>query len=343
MANQNKPATSPNKPGKGTIVLGSRASNPLTQAILLEEAVSPRLTRMTILLVAATLVGFVAWSSVAMLDIVATAPGQIVPSSAIQVIQHVDGGRIAEIQVVDGQSVKKGDLLIKINETEALTDLESLSARATKLRKEVDYLRQVSDIRTALAKDQLNTRTQALDAQRALAQQQGELDSVNHQIAKLRDRLMRTSILSPVDGVVQDLKYRTIGGVIPPAETIMNVVPAHDILRAEVRIATTDVGHVQPGQPVRIKVGTYDFLRYGVIEGKVELISANSTLDEKGQPFFKGYVQISHQPALGNTLNNMPLMAGMTVQCDIITDRQTVLRYLLRPIYVAFDQGMRER
>lgn len=324
------------------IVLGSRASNPMTQAILLEEAISPRFARMTVFLVAATLAGFIAWSSVAILDVVANATGQIVPSSAVQIIQSVDGGRIEAIHVIEGQHVKKGDELLKLNETEALTDLDSLIARASKLEREISYLRQVSEIRTALAKDKLNTRTQALEAQRALAQQQGELDSVQHQIAKLKDRLERTRILSPVNGIVQELRFRTIGGVIPPAEPIMHIVPENDILRAEVRIATTDVGHVMPGQRVRIKIGTYDFLRYGAIEGKVTLVSAYSSVDDKGIPYFKGYVELS-RTSLGKTSAEMPVLPGMTVQCDIITDRQTVLHYLLRPIFLAFDQGMRER
>lgn len=324
------------------IVLGSRASNPMAQAILLEEAISPRFARMTIFLVAAALIGFITWASEAKLDVVANVTGQIVPSSAVQIVQSVDGGRIEAINVVEGQRVKKDEELLRLNKTEALADLDSLTARAAKLEREIGYLRQVSEIRTALAKDKLNTRTQALEAQRALAQQQGELESTQHQIAKLKDRLERTHILSPMDGIVQELKFRTIGGVIPPAEPIMHIVPIEDKLRAEVRIATTDVGHVMPGQRARVKIGTYDFVRYGVIEGTVTLVSAYSSVDDKGQPYFKGYVELS-RTSLGNTSTEMPVMPGMTVQCDIITDRQTVLRYLLRPIFVAFDQGMRER
>ncbi len=327
---------------KQRIVLGSRTSNPMTKAILLEEAVSPFFARMTILLVFLTIVSFIAWASVTRLDIVATAIGQIAPSGAVQIIQHIDGGRIEQIHVVEGQHVKKGEELIRLNETEAYNDLESLTARTAKLRREIEYLSEVSDIRSALAKERLNTRTQALDAQRALAQQQGEYDSVLYQISKLKDRLQRTRVVSPVDGIVQELKFRTIGGVIPPAASIMNVVPANDVLRAEVRISTTDVGHVMPGQHVRIKVGTYDFLRYGVIEGTVQLISSNSSMDEKGVPYFKGYVELSRS-SLGKAQGVMPVMPGMTVQCDIVTDHQTVLAYLLRPVFLAFSQGMRER
>lgn len=334
------PAPSAQDTGK-RIVLGSRTSAPLTQAILLEEAVSPGFARTTMLLVTITLVGFIAWASIATLDIVAITLGQIAPSTAVQTIQHVDGGRIAEIHVIEGQRVHKGDLLIQLNEAEAFTDLESLQARASKLRKEVAYLREVSEIRSELARDQLSTRTQALEAQRLLAQQQGELDSVRYQIDKLKERLQRTRIESPVDGVVQDLRFRSLGGVIPAAAPIMNIVPEADVLRAEVRIATTDVGHVKPGQHVRVKVGTYDFLRYGTIDGEVELVSANSTMDEKGQPYFRGHVRL--QRAALRAHGDMPVMPGMTVQCDIITDRQSVLRYLLRPIYLAFAEGMRER
>lgn len=334
--------TSASSSHQAKIVLGSRASQPLTQAILLEEAVSPRFARMTILLAAATLAGFVAWASVAKLDIVAVAQGQIAPSGAVQVVQHIDGGRIEQIHVVDGQHVKKGEELMHLNETEALADLASLTARASKLRQEIEYLREVASIRSDLARDKLTTRTQALDAQRTLAQQQGEYDSVQHQVAKLKDRLQRTRIVSPVDGTVQDLKFRTIGGVIGPATPILNVVPQDDVLRAEVRISTADVGHVVPGQHVRIKVGTYDFLRYGVIEGTVELVAPNSSLDEKGVPYFKGHIKLLRS-SLGKSQSEMPVIPGMTVQADIVTDHQTVLAYLLRPIYLAFSQGMRER
>lgn len=324
------------------IVLGSRTDNYLAKAILLEEATSPRFTRVTIGLAMGLLVAFIVWSSIARLEVVAVALGQIVPTGSVQVIQHLDGGRIAAINVSEGQQVKKGDVLLSINPLDARSDLEGLTARAKKLKSEVDYLREVAKIRGDLAKERLTTRTQALDAQRQLAAVEGEYDRTMFEITKLQERLSRMEIISPVDGIVQDLKYRTIGGVIAPGATVMNVVPTDDVVRAEIRVSTADVGHVREGQLVRVKVQTYDFMRYGVVEGKVSVVSAFSTLDEKQQPYFKTYVDLSKK-SMGKTDKEMPILPGMTVQGDIVTDNQTVLKYLLRPVFVAFSQGMRER
>ena len=331
-----------NQPKESQIILGNRTDDYLTKAILLEEATSPRFTRVTIQIAVGLMIAFVIWSSIARLEVVAVAVGQIVPTGAVQVVQHLDGGRIAKINVNEGQAVKKGDVLIEINPTDAYSDLEGLTARAKKLKAEVDYLKEVANIRGDLAKDRLVTRTQALDSQRQSAAIEGEYERTLFEINKLKERLGRMSITSPVDGIVQDLKYRTVGGVIAPGATVTNVVPTDDVVRAEVRVLTGDVGHVKEGQPVRIKVSTYDFMRYGVVEGKVATVSAFSILDEKQQPYFKTYIDLSKK-SLGKTEKEMPILPGMTVQADIVTDNQSVLRYLLRPVFVAFSQGMRER
>lgn len=169
-----------------------------------------------------------------------------------------------------------------------------------------------------------------------------ELAQVAELMVKLRKRLSRTDIQAPVNGIVQDLKYRTVGGVIAPGATVTNVVPVDDVLQAEVRIAATDVGHVKVGQLVRVKVLTYDFLRYGTVDGVVASVSASSFVDDKGIPFFKGIVRLT-SAQLGAKATDQPILPGMTVACDILTDRKTVLQYLARPVVVAFRQGLRER
>lgn len=330
------------KANHSPIILGDRTDNYLAKAILLEEARSPRFTRVTIGLAVGLIIAFIGWASVARLETVAVALGEIVPSGAVQVVQHLDGGRIQKINVVDGQAVKKGDVLLTLNPSDARSDLEGLTARAKKLKSEVDYLRDIANIRGDLAKEKLVTRTQALDAQRSLAAVEGEYDRTLYEIEKLQERLGRMAIFSPVNGIVQGLKYRTVGGVITPGATVLNVVPTDDVIQAEIRVSTQDIGHVREGQLVRVKVSTYDFMRYGIVEGRVEVVSAFSALDEKQQPYFKAVVSLSRR-SLGKTDQELPILPGMTVQGDIVTDNQTVLRYLLRPLYVAFSQGMRER
>ena len=393
------------EPEKGNrLVLGSRTDNYIAKAILLEEAAPPVYWQTTVKLIAYSLGAFFIWALFANLDVVATAPGQVMPIQSIQIIQHVDGGRIAEINVVDGQEVKEGQVLMRLNDSEAGAEYLTLSAKywslftrverlrallgdrkadfsavpeqykqlvaeqeitlktskdqINQLESEIKILGEVSSIRGDLAKEKLATRVQALDAQRNLSQAQaellryrkanmddlnsttGELAQTEEQMTKLKERLQRVDIVSPVDGVVQDLKFRTVGGVIPPGATLMNVVPLDGKMHAEVRVQPTDIGFVKKGEEARLKFGTYDFMRYGTISGQVVMVSSFSTLDEKSNPYFKVVVSIP-QNYVGD--KEKSIEPGMTVQADIITDRQSVLKYLFRPIYVAFSQGMRER
>ncbi len=395
----------PLEPEKGNpLVLGSRTDNYIAKAILLEEAAPPVYWQTTVKLIAYSLGAFFIWALFANLDVVATAPGQVMPVQAVKIIQHVDGGRIAEIAVVDGQEVKEGEVLMRLNDTEAGAEYQTLSAKywglytrverlrallgdrkadfstvpeqykqvvaeqeftlktskdqIAQLEAEIKILGEVSSIRGDLAKEKLATRVQALDAQRNLSQAQaellryrkanmddlntstGELAQTEEQMTKLKDRLQRVDVVSPVDGVVQDLKFRTIGGVIPPGATLMNVVPLDGKMHAEVRVQPTDIGFVKKGEDARLKLGTYDFMRYGTVTGQVVMVSSFSSLDEKSNPYFKVIVSIP-QNFVGDKAKTIE--PGMTVQADIITDRQSVLKYLLRPIYVAFSQGMRER
>lgn len=387
------------------LVLGSRADNYLAKAILLEEAVPPTYLRTTIKLVAYTVSLFLIWALFSRLDVVALATGQVMPIQSVKVMQHVDGGRIAAINVVDGQIVKEGEVLMRLNDTEPNAEYETLKAkywglyarverlralidnrpadfskvpaeyekmvleqRATlktsmsqvsQLEKEIKILGEVSNIRGELSKEKLATRVQALDAQRNLTLAQAELlryqrtnmDELNiaanemaqtdEQLNKMRDRLQRVDVVSPVDGVVQDLKFRTVGGVVPPGAILMNVVPTDGLIQADVRVQPTDIGFVKVGQDVRVKIGTYDFMRFGTVEGQVTMVSPYSTLDEKQQPYFKVLVSIPTKNLGDDPAKRID--PGMTVQADIVTDRQSVLRYLMRPIYVAFHQGLRER
>ena len=391
--------------GRRTIVIGGRADNYVAKAILLEEAVSPTYLRATIWLAALSLVAFVVWAYFATLDVVAIAPGQILPVQAVKILQHVDGGRIAAINVVDGQVVKQGEVLIRLNDTEASAEYQTLSAkywglyaRVARLRAlngtgpadfskvpqqyadivaeqehtlrtardqiaqlegDIKILGEVSAIRSDLAREKLATRVQALDAQRNLSQARAELlrfrranmDELNasaselaqteEQMGKLKDRLDRVNVVSPVDGIVQDLKFRTVGGVIPPGATLMNVVPLDGKMHAEVRVSPSDIGFIKNGQRARIKVATYDFMRYGIIEGDVTMVSPFSSVDERQGPYFK--VLVSLPKTYVGVDSGKQVEPGMTVQADIITDRQSVLRYMLRPIYLALNQGLRER
>lgn len=387
------------------LVLGGRKDNYVAKAILLEEAAPPAYLRNTVRLALLSIVVFFVWSYYATLDVVAIASGQIVPTQSVQVIQHVDGGRIASIRVSDGQQVERGEVLLTINATEARAEYETLRSRywsiyanverlralisdrsadfskvpddffnlvqeqqatlltgldqVSQLTDQIRLLSEVSAIRSGLAREQLATKVQALDAQRTLGEAQAELlrfrrsqmaelnelstelGQITEQMSKLSDRLQRVDVVSPVNGVVQGLQFRTVGGVIQPGADIMNVVPTGDPLQAEVKVSPIDIGFLKEDQEVRVKIGTFDFMRYGTIDGKVLTVSPFSSIDEQQQTYFKVIVSLDQEFVTQDPEKRIE--PGMTVQADIITDRQSVLRYLFRPIYFAFEQGMRER
>src|SRR5581483_5225300 len=105
------------------------------------------------------------------------------------------------------------------------------------------------------------------------------------------DQRKRTLITSPIEGVVKNLQFSTIGGVVRPGEPIMQIVPTEDRLVIEAKLNTIDRGYVEIGQYAKVKIQTYDFVRYGALDGKVTLISADSNTDPKGEPYYRVIVE----------------------------------------------------
>ena len=170
----------------------------------------------------------------------------------------------------------------------------------------------------------------------------GELAQVHEAIAKLEDRVQRLVITAPIRGIVKGLRTRTIGAVIGPGEQVMEIVPLEDVLVAEVRISPRDIGHLRVGQAAKVKVTTYDAVRFGVVEGRLKRVSASTFEDEQGEPFYKGVIELS-QAFVGDNPNRNPILAGMVVDADIVTGSKSLLQYLLKPVSRGLDSAFRER
>lgn len=169
-----------------------------------------------------------------------------------------------------------------------------------------------------------------------------ELAQVRESMGKLQDRVARLDLKAPVRGAVKGLKVNTVGGVIPPGAVILEIVPMDKELIVETRISVRDIGHVQVGQPVTVKVVTYDFARYGGITGELKEISATTFLDEKQQPYYKGQVKLDRN-YVGFDPERNRVLPGMTVAADITTGKKTLLQYLLKPVYSSVMTSFRER
>ena len=110
----------------------------------------------------------------------------------------------------------------------------------------------------------------------------------------------------------------------------------------ETRINVRDIGHVRLGQPVSVKVSSYDFARYGTIAGRLTGISATTFLDPDQNPYYRGKVTLARNYVGADPARNV-VLPGMTVQADINTGEKTLMQYLLKPIYTSIHDSFRER
>ncbi|MAZ35194.1 MAG: hypothetical protein CMO06_18820 [Thalassospira sp.] len=433
-----------------------RMARYLSHAVLLEEGGISVFVRSAMVMLSVGFIALVAWAATTQIKETATTFGQVMPTGAVNKIQHLEGGIISEIMVRDGDLVEKDQVLMRLkpeasqaelsqaetklaslrleaeryralaesrepdftllidrypelakNQQEIYrikTDLDSsqreilevqikernaelaqLQQQEATLRRSVDLLNQEVTMRRSLYEQGLNSKVLFLNIQRELNEAQGNLSGVVAEMAraretiaeanlrqnelehsqreealselgrlggeiaqadealrKLKDRVARLEIRAPSKGYIKGLQFTTIGGVIAPAQVVMELVPTDEALVAETRISTEDIGHVHLGQPVTVKVSAFDYIRYGSISGELVSISASTFVDEEGRPYYKGRVALDSD-RVGEGTQAQPIIPGMTVQADIQTGERTLLQYLLKPVYVSLDQAFSER
>ncbi|QEY31540.1 HlyD family type I secretion periplasmic adaptor subunit [Synechococcus sp. RSCCF101] len=202
---------------------------------------------------------------------------------------------------------------------------------------------QLAELNGHLAEQKLSLlelgRKQILDDYSRLVQvasEKAELDSVLGRNLSDEDRL---TVRSPVDGIVNRLPVRTIGGVIAPGSVVAQVVPTGSEMIALTRVRPADVGNVQVGQTASLKVEAYDYTRYGTVDGRVKRVSPSTFTDEStGQPYFQVVIELDRTSSqLADT--SYPLTAGMTVTADILTDRTNLFLFLLAPLRRSVDDA----
>ena len=170
----------------------------------------------------------------------------------------------------------------------------------------------------------------------------GELKSLQQIMAAGEDRVTRTDIRSPVRGTIKQINLNTIGGVVRPGESILEIVPLDDTLLIEARIRPADIAFLHPGQKAMIKITAYDFSIFGGLDGVLEAISADTIEEDDGESFYKVKLR-TQKNAIAYRGEELPIMPGMTASIDILTGKKSVLAYLLKPILRAKQNALRER
>ena len=169
-----------------------------------------------------------------------------------------------------------------------------------------------------------------------------KLSSITETQISLKDRVKRTTVVSPVTGTIQKIYVNTVGGVIQPGMPLVEIVPTEDTLLIEAKIAPQDIGFLRPGLPTIIKFSAYDFTNYGGLKGILETISADTIQDKKGNSFYQVKIRTDASNLKGPNGEALPIIPGMTASADIITGKRSVLDYLLKPILRARQTALRE-
>ena len=377
------------------------------------------LNQWTIVSISLFLVALIGWSFWAELEQVSRAPAQIIPNGRVQIIQSSDGGVIADIKVREGDRVKKGELLVvldqvkvkaavsesqgkvaslmssmaRINaelfdrplsfppEVKAFPDfvanqtllyqkrrqavqdqVASLEGMLRLARQELDLNkplvatgdvaradvlrmeRGVSDLKAQI----VNVRNKYLqDLQAEYTKIEEDLVAAREILAQRTDMLKDTEIRAPADGIVKNIRLTTIGGVLRPGDEVLSIVPTGDALIVEARVSPSDIAYVRVGQTASVKFDAYDSSIYGGAMGKVTYVSPDTIAESKASGdtvYYRVHTSVDTSSMKVHTAGEkIEIQPGMTATVEIQTGKNTVFRYLAKPITKTFGDAMKER
>ncbi|WP_407638247.1 HlyD family type I secretion periplasmic adaptor subunit [Herbaspirillum hiltneri] len=177
------------------------------------------------------------------------------------------------------------------------------------------------------------------DARSDLTVSENELARLQEEIKSRNDRVSRSEVRAPMDGIVNRVLINTVGGVVKPGDAIIEMTPTDDKLVIEAKVAPTDRAQLMTGAPARVKVSAYDYGVYGAMKGVVTEVSADTVPEERGERFYRVKIEVTRDPKLDTGL---PLMPGMTATADMIVGRRTVWQYLMSPLSRFGQTALRE-
>ncbi len=224
----------------------------------------------------------------------------------------------------------------------------------------LEAVQQIIETRSALASNksaqaQSKAKLKALERQRAEAQASfratqlqrraealSKTATLEQQVRKEARRDAQRTLRAPIDGTVFGLSVFTLGGVVTTKDVLLRIVPLGSPLEAEVTVLNKDIGFIEEGQEVEIKLETFPFTRYGLIPGRVKQIWRDAMPDEKRGLVYKAIVEVLEDKILVGS-RWVPLAPGMSVQAEIKTGRRSVISYFLSPLLRYRDESLRER
>lgn len=175
-----------------------------------------------------------------------------------------------------------------------------------------------------------------------LLQARNRMDQAALGLKKANRRQEVNTLLAPVSGRVQQLAVNTVGGVVSPAEPIMMIVPDESVLHVEARILNKDIGFIEPGQTARVKLDSFPYTKYGIVDGRVTRLSADAIEDERlGLVYLAEIALDTDRVLVGDRF--VQLAPGMSTTVEISTGDRAIIEYFLSPLQRYQDEALREK
>ena len=180
------------------------------------------------------------------------------------------------------------------------------------------------------------------NAKKELNEVTAEMAILKAQQIEFTDKVARTMVKSPVNGIVQKLFIHTVGGVVKPGADLVEIVPTNDELYLEIKIKPSDIAFIHPGAKAKVKISAYDFAIHGGLIGTVLNISPDTITDKKDNTFYLIHIK-TDKNYLGSAEHPLKIIPGMTANVDIVTGKKTVMQYILKPILKSKQYVFSER
>ncbi len=259
-------------------------------------------------------------------------------------------------EVINAQRILYAKRLAALNdETAVLNETLRLVQKELSLNEPMLETGEVSEVEVIRLRRQVNEikgsitqrRNKYLsESQAELAKAQDELSAQTEQLAARKTILDQVDIHAPVKGVVKNIRITTQGGVVRPAEEIMQLVPIDEELLVEIKIKPTEVAFLRPGLPASVKLDAYDYTIYGMLNGELTYISPDTLREEAAREeikYYRGIVRTKGSKLRNPRSEKIEIIPGMTASVEIKTGQRTVMQYLLKPLTKSLSESLHER
>lgn len=292
------------------------------------------------------------WMYFGKVDIVITATGIVIPSGEEKIIQSLEKGVVNSVFVKEGQFVHAGDVVAIVAPAEYEPELELNNLREEEARISEQIASNSSKLAVARNKRaRLNTVRDIIPQARydevvnETTELSHEINGLRASLAEIRNKRIQIEkqkqiIKAPIDGYVNKILVHTIGGVVTPAEPLLTIVPKDAELMIKAKVMNQDAGFVEAGMPVSIKIDTYNFQKYGILNGVVSVVSPNSVQDERLGAIYEVYIKPQNTTLMVEG-KEQSMKFGMNTTNEIKIGKRRIIEFFIYPLIKYLDESIK--